>query len=172
MSGDMRGDMSQAMTQDMGGGARMREIAALRLAALRAMRLLASEEPRVLAAVDSAQRGEIGQGEADQLVVSHLSARDACIAAMRAHDEEWRALAQGASAWSADDAEAITGLSRESLALLAEIDASDARFAVELTARRSGAASELARADHARAAQRAYGTGGSSNAPRFTDRRG
>ncbi|MFM2165387.1 MAG: hypothetical protein RL325_1824 [Planctomycetota bacterium] len=160
------------MTGGQPGGARMREIAAQRLAALRAMRTLSAEEPRVLAAVDAAARGEIGQGAADELVASHLSARDACIAAMRAHDEEWRTLAQGAPGWSADDAEAITGLSRESLALLAEIDASDARFAAELVARRSSASSELARADSARAAQRAYGAGGSPNAPRFTDRRG
>lgn len=159
------------MTARDPGAARMREIATQRLTALRAMRTLSAEEARVLSAVDAAARGELGQGEADELVASHLSARDACIAAMRAHDEEWRALAQGASGWSADDAQAITGLSRESLALLAEIDASDARFAKELATRRAGASSELSRADSARAAHRAY-NGGAANPPRFTDRRG
>lgn len=151
--------------------ARMREIAGNRLAALRALRALAAEEPRVLAAVDAAARGELGQGEADELVASHLSAREVCIAALRAHDGEWSSLAQGAAGWGSDDAQDIDRLARESLALLAEIDAGDARFAAELSGRRRGAAGELARADSARAAQRAYG-GRAASAPRFTDRRG
>jgi hypothetical protein len=151
--------------------ARMREIAGKRLAALRAMRALSAEEPRVLAAVDAAARGELGQGAADELVASHLSAREACIDAMRAHDGEWSSLAQDAAGWSPVDARDIEGLARESLGLLAEIDAGDARFAAELSARRRGAADELARADSARAAQRAYG-GRAAHGPRFTDRRG
>jgi len=154
-----------------GGSERMRAIAEQRLASLRAMRALAAEESRILAAVDAAARGEVGQGEAEDLVASHLAARDACLASMRDLDAEWRELARGAAAWPAADAAAIARAAHESLALLSEIDAGDARFAAELAARRQGAAVELARTDQARVAQRAY-AGTLPTAPRFTDRRG
>ena len=135
------------------GAGRMRQIAGFRLASARAMRGLVDEQPKVLAAIDSAARGEIGQVEAEELLGAHLAAREACIAAMRRHDAEWRELAGGASEWTAADATEISS------------------FAAELTARRAGARAEISRADTGRAAQRAYGNqsqGGDQ--PRFTDR--
>mgnify|MGYP003339897580 CR=1 FL=1 len=77
---------------------RMRQIAGFRLASARAMRSLVDEQPKVLAAIDSAARGEIGQIAAEELLGAHLAAREACIAAMREHDAEWRELAGGARA--------------------------------------------------------------------------
>ena len=153
------------------GGARMRAIAGHRLVSAQAMRALADEQPKVLAAIDAAARGEIGQLEAEELLGAHLAAREACIASMRAFDDEWRALTADAASWSGADAGDIHDASRAVLGLLAEIESSDARFAVELASRRNAARGEMARTDTGRAAQRAYGnTGG--GAPRFTDRKG
>jgi len=153
------------------GAGRMRQIAGFRLASARAMRGLVDEQPKVLAAIDSAARGEIGQVEAEELLGAHLAAREACIAAMRRHDAEWRELAGGASEWTAADATEISQASKDVLAILREIEATDVSFAAELTARRAGARAEISRADTGRAAQRAYGNqsqGGDQ--PRFTDR--
>lgn len=155
------------------GGARMRAIAGHRLASATAMRALADEQPKVLAAIDAAARGEIGPAEAEELLGAHLAAREACIASMRAFDDEWRALSGDAAAWSGADAGEIHDASRAVLGLLAEIESNDARFAGELSARRNAARSEMSRADSGRAAQRAYGSGGGvGGAPRFTDRKG
>ena len=71
--------MSTASDARSGGssasGARMREIAAARLASARAMRALADHQAGVLAAVDAAARGEMAQVEAEELLLAHLSAR-------------------------------------------------------------------------------------------------
>lgn len=155
---------------------RMQEIAGFRLASARAMRALADEQPKVLAAIDAAARGEIGQIEAEELLGAHLAAREACIASMREFDGEWRTLADGAAAWSAQETTDIQQASRAVLALLAEIESSDVGFASELKSRRAVARTEMSRADTGRAASRAYGnqSAGSptGDAPRFTDRRG
>ena len=153
------------------GAGRMRQIAGFRLASARAMRSLVDEQPKVLAAIDSAARGEIGQVEAEELLGAHLAAREACIAAMRQHDVEWRELAGGVAAWSPSDAADISQASKDVLAILREIESTDVAFAAELTARRAGARAEIARADSGRAAQRAYGhQPPSGDQPRFTDR--
>lgn len=152
---------------------RMRQIAGFRLASARAMRSLVDEQPKVLAAIDSAARGEIGQIAAEELLGAHLAAREACIAAMREHDAEWRELAGGASAWTIADAQEISQASRDVLAVLREIETTDAQFAAELVARRTGARAELSRIDSGRAAQRAYTAqpnATSGDQPRFTDR--
>jgi hypothetical protein len=152
---------------------RMRQIAGFRLASARAMRRLVDEQPKVLAAIDSAARGEIGQVEAEELLGAHLAAREACLSAMRQHDGEWRDLATDAGQWPSADAEEITRTSREVLAVLREIETTDAHFARELTTRRAHARTELSRADTGRAAQRAYGGGTPPSGdpePRFTDR--
>ena len=47
--------------------ARLREIAAIRLACAQAMLALASQQPSVLSAIDAAAQGELGQGEADDV---------------------------------------------------------------------------------------------------------
>jgi hypothetical protein len=156
------------------GATRLREIAQIRLASVRAMHALGAEQPRVLAAVDAAARGEIARDDAEALLSAHLEARERCIATMRGFDAEWRELARDASQWSPDETTAIAADAREVLALLAEIDAGDTRFADELIARRRSAGAEIARADSGRAAHRAYagGTGASGHEPRFTDRRG
>lgn len=150
--------------------ARMQQIASHRLASVRALQALGAEQTGVLAAVDAAARGEIGQIAAEELLTAHLAAREACISSMRAYDTEWRELAQGAGSWSASESEAVQGASREILVLLAAIEADDARFARELTERRNGAQAEIARADNGLAAQRAYGATRDPH-PRFTDRR-
>jgi hypothetical protein len=158
----------------MSGATRLREIAHIRLASVRAMHALGGEQPRVLAAVDAAARGDIAREDAEALLSAHLEARERCIAAMRGFDAEWRELARDASQWSPGETAAIAGDAREVLTLLAEIDACDARFADELIARRRSAAAEIARTDSGRAAHRAYagGTASPAHEPRFTDRRG
>lgn len=152
--------------------ARLVEIADIRIASMRSMRALADEQSRVLAAVDASARGELPSQDAESLLADHLAARERCIAAMRGVDAEWRELARNVSSWSAGDVHAIADRSAEAMALLAEIDASDARFADELIARRRAASAEIARADSGRAAQRAYGGGAPATEPRFTDRKG
>jgi len=165
MSGPSNGQGSSA------GAGRMRQIAGFRLASARAMRSLVDEQPKVLLAIDSAARGEIGQIEAEELLGAHLAAREACIAAMRQHDLEWRELAGGVADWSASDAAEISQASRDVLAVLREIESTDVRFAAELAARRAGARAEISRAETGRAAQRAYGSQApSGDQPRFTDR--
>ncbi len=167
--------MSTASDARSGGssasGARMREIAAARLASARAMRALADHQAGVLAAVDAAARGEMAQVEAEELLLAHLSSREACIASMRAFDGEWRELSRDAAGWSGADADAIQAATRELLALVAGIEASDADFARALVERRAEASAAIGRADSGRAAHRAYGTP-RGDGPRFTDRRG
>ena len=151
---------------------RLREIADIRIASMRAMRALADEQPRVLAAVDAAARGELPSCDAEALLSDHLAARERCISAMRGVDAEWRGLARDVSSWSAGDLRDIAARSAEAMALLAEIDAADTRFADELITRRRAAGAEILRADSGRAAHRAYAGGAPSTEPRFTDRKG
>jgi len=165
-SGDASGDASRRAP-----GLRMREIAAARLGSARAMRVLAERQPSVLAAVDAAARGEMAQIEAEELLLAHLSSREACIASMRAFDGEWRELARDASAWSDAETDEIQSSAREFLAVIAEIEASDAVFARALADRRGAARDEITRTDSGRAANRAYGAP-RGDEPRFTDRRG
>lgn len=162
----------RAMRGRAGAAARLGEIADIRIASMRAMRALADEQPRVLAAVDAAARGELPSHDAESLLSDHLAARERCIAAMRGVDAEWRALARDVSSWTADDLGDLAARSGEAMTLLAEIDASDTRFADELIARRRAAGAEIARAESGRAAQRAYGGGAPATEPRFTDRKG
>ena len=91
---------------------------------------------------------------------------------MRGVDAEWRGLARDVSSWSAGDLRDIAARSAEAMALLAEIDAADTRFADELITRRRAAGAEILRADSGRAAHRAYAGGAPSTEPRFTDRKG
>jgi hypothetical protein len=151
--------------------ARLREIAAIRLACAQAMLALASQQPSVLSAIDAAAQGELGQGEAEEILSAHLAGRESCIDAMRSFDSEWRQLAADAVQWSASEVDDVQAVSRGFLALLAEIESSDTLFARELAARRRTASIEIARADSGIAAHRAYGPARGEE-PRFTDRRG
>lgn len=115
--------------------ARLREIAAIRLACAQAMLALASQQPSVLSAIDAAAQGELGQGEAEEILSAHLAARESCIDAMRSFDSEWRQLAADAVQWSASEVDDVQAVSRGFLALLAEIESSDTLFARELLLR-------------------------------------
>ncbi len=150
---------------------RLCEIAQIRVSSARAMRALSEHEPHVLGAVDAAARGEIAQGEAEDILASHLGARESCIASMRSFDTEWRELSRDVASLPAAESDELQALSRDFLALLPEIESSDARFAAELGERRRQASVEIARADTGHAAHRAYGPRSDSQ-PRFTDRKG
>ena len=69
----------------MSGATRLREIAHIRLASVRAMHALGGEQPRVLAAVDAAARGDIAREDAESLLSAHLEARERCIAVLSGH---------------------------------------------------------------------------------------
>jgi hypothetical protein len=155
---------------------RLREIASSRLEAVRAMQALVREEPRVLAAVDAAGRGEIPDLDAEAALEALLAAREACIAELHSCDGEWSLLASTRSEWAVAGApagvfETTRAIADEIGRILAEIESSDARFAVELSTRRAAARLEMSRADGARAAGRAYAPQRAVE-PRFTDRRG
>lgn len=155
---------------------RLRSIAILRLEAVQAMQALVKEEPRILATVDAAGRGEIADLDAEAALEALLAARESCIRELHADDGEWSELAATRSEWAADAApasvfDATRAIAGEIGRILAEIESSDARFAVELSTRRAAARLEMSRADGARAAGRAYAPQRAVE-PRFTDRRG
>ena len=155
---------------------RLREIASSRLEAVRAMQALVKEEPRVLAAVDAAGRGEIPDIDAEAALDALLAAREACISELHSCDLEWSDLASTRSEWAVAGApasvfEATRAIADEIGRILSEIESSDARFAVELSTRRAAARLEMSRTDGARVAGRAYAPQRAVE-PRFTDRRG
>ncbi len=150
---------------------RLLEIAATRLASAQAMRALSHRQTEVLFAIDAAARGEMGQGEAEEVLHAHLAARESCLTSMRSFDQEWRILTDLASATRGDESEEFKTAAKRFVELLAEIEAADAAFVGELSSRRRTARTEIARADSGRAAHRAYAPSRAEN-PRFTDRRG
>jgi len=160
-----------------GAGTRLLDIAVARLEAARAMRALGARESALLDTVDRAARGEVPHADAEDALATHLEAREACLDAMRAYDDEWAELASMLAApGAASDADraSLETTATEIAAILGDIARSDVGFATELAARRQAARAELARTDGARAAGRAYlsQAAGQPEGPRFTDRKG
>ncbi|RLS62091.1 MAG: hypothetical protein DWH97_12250 [Planctomycetota bacterium] len=151
--------------------AQLHTLASARLEAARTMRLIVARESSLLATIDSAQRGEISQDDAEDLLTAHLNARQLCLSAMQADQSQWNLLAEQRSSWSDNARSTIASIGAEIAAILGELSTSDASFMSELAARRNVARIEMTRADDARAAQRAYAPREAIE-PRFTDRRG
>ncbi len=171
MSDSMRDSLRQSPREHAGAFAQLHELARARLEAARTMRLIAAREPSLLATIDSAQRGEISQDDAEDLLNAHLNARQSCLTAMHADQTQWNVLAEQRGSWDDNARATIASIGAEIAAILGELASSDASFMDELAARRNAARIEMSRADDARAAQRAYAPREAIE-PRFTDRRG